>query len=449
MNTPTGGKQYVSGRVHSEYAQRHGRWEVRADLPTSRGMWPAIWLLPDGSWPSQGEIDILENRGNQSNLTSSAYHFGTSSPFFHDYRYAEQTTSRFGASVDYHSGYHTYAVEWDANMLRLFVDDVHHWTLYNADIGGYLASQTAPMRTILNTAVGGDFLGDQQPNASTVWPQQFRIDYVRIYEKNADALPFRNGDFEANDGSLAHWSVFGNRINTNNVSVHNEAAQGDASLKLFGQFAGGANASGVSQGMTVTAGQELRATAESFIRATDSIAGTANTVQMKIEFYSTFGGKRSSTAFLSEVVSTIANGSSPNDIWRPHELLATAPAGAVEARLALVFLQTAAHGGGAVHFDNVNFGLVAPPLEGDFNGDGRVDAEDLDVWHGDFGSESGVAADADGDGDADGADLLMWQRQVGANSALANATVAPEPASGLLLLAALPVVVRCLAGAAL
>jgi hypothetical protein len=92
--------------------------------------------------------------------------------------------------------------------------------------------------------------------------------------------------------------------------------------------------------------------------------------------------------------------------------------------------------------------LVAPPLEGDFNGDGRVDADDLDVWHGDFGSESGVTADADGDGDADGADLLMWQRQVGANSTLANATAAPEPASSLLLLAAWPVIVRCLGGCA-
>jgi beta-glucanase (GH16 family) len=447
----TGPKDFVSGRVHSNYAQRHGRWEVRADLPTSRGMWPAIWLLPDTSqynWPSQGEIDIMENRGTQPNLTSSAYHYGTNPPYFHDFRFAEQTTARFGEPVNYHTGFHTYAAEWDATKVRFFVDDVHHWTIYNSEIDGYLASQTAPMRTMLNTAVGGQFLGEAQPDATTVWPQQFLIDYVRIYERNDDPLPFRNGDFEASDGSLAHWSVFGNRVNTNNVAVHDEAARGEASLKLFGQFTGGANTSGASQGMSVVAGQELRATAESFIRAADSLAGTSNSVVMKIEFYNEFGGKRSSPAFLNEVVATIANGSSPNNVWRPHELLATAPAGAVEARLALVFLQTAANGAGAVHIDNVSFGVIAP-LEGDFNGDGRVDADDLGVWHGDFGAETGVAADANGDGVADGADFLMWQRQLGAINGAANAAAAPEPPANLLLMTLWPVVVRCRAGLAL
>jgi beta-glucanase (GH16 family) len=442
-NIPTNGKPYRSGRVHSNYAQRHGRWEVRADLPTSRGMWPAIWLLPNTSqhsWPSQGEIDILENRGNQPNLTSSAYHYGTNPPFFHDYDYTEQTTARFGTPVNYHTGFHTYAVEWDASKIRFFVDDVHHWTLYNSDTNGYLGNQTAPMRTMLNTAVGGDFLGDQQPNATTVWPQQFLIDYVRISQKNNDPIEFRNGDFEANDGSIAGWSEFGNRVNTNNVSVHNQAAHGDASLKLYGQFQGANNASGLSQGITVAAGDEVRAAAESFIRSQDSIAGTNNSVQMRIEFYSDFGGRRNSSTFLNEVTSTIANGSSAVDMWRPHELTAVAPAGAVEARLSLSFLQPGSSGG-AVHIDNVSFLNTRLNPAADADEDGDVDGDDLGLWRQNYGEGANLAGDADADGDVDGSDFLAWQQQLGAGAAPAgtDATVVtvPEPWSAAMAAAAL------------
>ncbi|HMO84161.1 MAG TPA: family 16 glycosylhydrolase [Lacipirellulaceae bacterium] len=427
-NIPTGGKQYVSGRVHSVYAQRHGRWEVRAKLPTSRGMWPAIWLLPNTSqynWPSQGEIDIMENRGTQPYLTSSAYYFGTNPPYFHDYRYSEQTTARFGQPVDYHADFHTYAVEWNASMLRFFVDDVHHWTLYNSDTNGYLGNQTAPMRTMLNTAVGGDFLGSLQPNESTVWPQQFLIDYVRIYEANDDVRLFRNGAFEANEGSLAHWSRFGNRVNRNNVSVHNEAAVEDASLKLFGQGLPSTNYSGVAQGITVAAGDEVRAFAESFIRSQDSIAGTSNSVVMKIEFYSEFGGRHGSSAFLNEVTSTIATASSEHNQWQPHALSATAPAGAVEARLAFVFVQQN-NGGGAGHVDNVSFinSRLSPP--GDANGDGSVDADDLSLWQRHLGSEILLGADANRDGRVDGADYLIWQQNL--SSSATSAAALPEPA---------------------
>ena len=70
----------------------------------------------------------------------------------------------------------------------------------------------APMRLVINTAIGGDFL--PPPDETTVWPQEFLVDWVRVYEP-ADGpgdRKFTNGDFEAGGGTLAGWHVFGNRV---------------------------------------------------------------------------------------------------------------------------------------------------------------------------------------------------------------------------------------------
>ena len=418
-NIPTNGKPYRSGRVHSNFTKQFGRWEVRADLPTTRGMWPAIWLLPNTSqynWPSQGEIDIMENRGNQPNLTSSAFHYGTNPPYNHQFRFGEQTTAKFGAPVNFHNGFHTYAVEWDATKTRFFVDDVNHLTIFNSDVGGFMGTQSAPMWTMLNTAVGGDFLQGALPDASTVWPQHFLIDYVRISERNDDPLRFRNGGFEQNGGGLGGWSVFGNLKDLNNVSVHNQAVHdGDAALKIFGQSAG-TNYSGVSQGITVAEGDSVEVDAMSFIRSQDSIAGTGNSVQMKIEFYNEFGGKYGTSAMLDEITTTIANASSPNDVWRAHEMSAVAPAGAVEARLAFVFTQPGAGNAGAVHIDNVSFKNLNLPNVADADGNGVVDGSDLLLWQLKLGTPD-PSGPADGDFNFDGevnqGDLEVWKEQSG------------------------------------
>ncbi len=356
-NQPYAGLPYRSGQVTSKNQQQYGRWEVRAKLPTSRGMWPAIWLLPEVSqyaWPSQGEIDFMENRGDEPHMTSSAFHWGTNPPYSHDFVYSDQKAVHGGALQNYHNSFHTYAVEWEPSQIRFYVDDVHHFTVYDADTGGFLGQQSAGMELVLNTAVGGDFLDD--PDGTTVWPQQFLIDYVHVYEPAATPAPmtFTNGDFEAHNGTLAGWSTFGNRIP--NVQTNVEAVRsGSSSLKLFGQFNGAQNFSGVTQGITVAPGDELRAIARSFVRAADSIAGTNNELALKIDFYNTRHGEFGTAAYIGSQQMVLANGASPNQQWLEGELRATAPNGAVEARMALVFRQTNG-AGGAVHVDDVLFG---------------------------------------------------------------------------------------------
>jgi beta-glucanase (GH16 family) len=432
-NQPYGGKQYRSSRLESIYSNQYGRWEFRAKLPSTKGTWPALWLLPNVNqhpWPTQGEIDVLENRGSQPNLTSAAFHYDP--PYNdHDYKYDENTQARFGQPVNYHDSFHTFAVEWDSKKIRFFIDDINWYSIYDADVNGTI-SNSAPMETVLNVAVGGQFLGDAQPDGSSVWPQSMLVDYVRVFERDPEAvIKMRNGDFEENEGSLAGWSTFGNRPTTNNVSIHNQAAQGDASLKLYGQFTGGNNTSGVSQGISVSPGDEVRADISRFIRSQDTISGTSNTVQMKIEFYNDFGGKAGSSAMLQSQTLTIANGSSPNNVWSDFELTATAPANAVEARMSLIFTQPS-NQGGAVHLDNAKFINVNLAAAADFNLDGEVNGEDLAMWQVGYGMSTGADrehGDADGDGDVDGRDYLAWQREVTTTEPLSATSSVPEPSA--------------------
>lgn len=358
-NIPSRGLPYRSGLVTSTVAQKYGRWDVRADLPTSRGMWPAIWLLSGSPWPSGGEIDIMENRGNEPTITSSAFHHGTNPPFSHQFLSAQQTSVHDSQNVNYHNGFHTYSVEWDPKQIRFYVDDVHHWTVRDSEVGGFLTNNVTNMRLIINTAIGGSFLPN--PDGSTVWPQQFKIDHVHAYTLSASprVLTFENGGFEDNGGSLAGWSKFGNIVN-NVSSGHERVASGAESLKLFGQFNGDTNYSGVEQGITVNAGDQLSASANAFIASIDSIAGTNNSVELKIDYYREQYGQFGTNEYISSDSIVLANASSLNNVWLNGRLMSTAPQGAVEARLALVFIQRN-NAGGAVYVDNVQFGVIPEP----------------------------------------------------------------------------------------
>jgi beta-glucanase (GH16 family) len=191
------GKPYRSARLESRDAFSYGRFEARIDLPTTQGMWPAFWLLPNGTqWPTAGEIDILENRGSQPNLVSSAYHFQRNpGPCCgqHEYIYDEYTATEGGVPVNFHEGFHTYAVEWEPGVMRFFVDDVMHWGVRES-VDNVPIFATAK-NIILNLAVGGDFGGN--PNSSTVFPQHMDIDYVRVWQRPASQpLP---GDYNGDD----------------------------------------------------------------------------------------------------------------------------------------------------------------------------------------------------------------------------------------------------------
>jgi beta-glucanase (GH16 family) len=177
-------REYSSGRVRTKHRGdwKYGRVEVRAKLPKGQGMWPAIWMMPTeeqyGSWAASGEIDIMEMQGHAPNKVFGTLHYGARWP---DNTHTGDTyTLKQG---DFSQEFHTFAIEWEEGEIRWYVDGEHYQTQtkWSSTGGAFPAPFDQPFHLILNLAVGGRWVGP--PDATTTFPQQLRVDYVRVYQQ--------------------------------------------------------------------------------------------------------------------------------------------------------------------------------------------------------------------------------------------------------------------------
>lgn len=156
----------------------HARIEVRARLPEGRGVWPAIWLLGTDidqvGWPACGEVDIMEYVGFDQDA------------IFHNVHCADYNHTRGngrGTRVPLHAPYgdfHVYAVEWDRERMRFFLDGDETFAVDNDHTGAGAWPFDQPLYLILNLAVGGSW-GGQQGVDESIFPQRLVIDWVRVY----------------------------------------------------------------------------------------------------------------------------------------------------------------------------------------------------------------------------------------------------------------------------
>jgi len=160
------------------FAQRYGRFEARIHIPRGQGVWPAFWMLGDDidsvGWPRSGEIDIMENIGREPAIAHGTLHGPGYSGAGGIGR--ADTLSR-GAYAD---DFHVFSVSWQPNEIRWFVDGRQYHRMTPADLpAGAAWVFDHPFFLLLNFAVGGGWPGD--PDASTSFPQQMVVDYVRAY----------------------------------------------------------------------------------------------------------------------------------------------------------------------------------------------------------------------------------------------------------------------------
>lgn len=168
--------KYTSGLITTQFSfsQTYGYFEIRAELPAGKGLWPAFWLLPeDGTWPP--EIDAMEafggaNPSGQGGVTM--IHYASHSTIA-----AQQCDGWHDTGVNITQGFHTYGVDVEPTGITYYFDGKPYATCKpNTDAA-------KPMYMLVNLAVGSAESWPGAPDASTVFPAYLFVDYVRAYAK--------------------------------------------------------------------------------------------------------------------------------------------------------------------------------------------------------------------------------------------------------------------------
>ena len=211
---------YTSARLKTKkrdgtplFSTLYGRVEFRAKVPWGKGLWPALWMLPEsdtyGGWAASGEIDLMEIVGEKPHEVLTSLHYGSGYPnrTLHTNVYPLPG----GSSV---ADWHIYAVEWEPGEIRFYVDGVHTasenfwWSCSKtrdgtgveatraSELNPWPAPFDQPFYLLMNVAVGGNFPG--APNPETRFPAELVVDYVRVYDKVGGygaAKPIAKGRF--------------------------------------------------------------------------------------------------------------------------------------------------------------------------------------------------------------------------------------------------------------
>ncbi len=176
-----GGFRYTSARMKTQGRKtfRYGRVEARMKLPAFMGAWPAFWMLganlPEVGWPASGEIDVMEHI-NDENRSYGTIHWQD-----HNGQYA-QYGGNTGVAVQ---DWHVYAVEWDANAIRWYVDGNK---FHEANIAGGVNGTDELHRDfflLLNFAIGGNWPGFIVDESRL--PAKMHVDYVRVYTAGGES----------------------------------------------------------------------------------------------------------------------------------------------------------------------------------------------------------------------------------------------------------------------
>ena len=176
-------RDYTSARLKTlnRFVQTYGRFEARIQVPRGQGLWAAFWMLgadmDSAGWPACGEIDIMENIGREPALIHGTLH----GPGFS----GSDSLSRSApgpAGAAFADRFHVFAVEWEPAEIR--------WLLNGQPFGSRRAADLPKgsrwvfdhdFYLLLNVAVGGRWPGS--PDGTTVFPQEMKVDYVRVYRK--------------------------------------------------------------------------------------------------------------------------------------------------------------------------------------------------------------------------------------------------------------------------
>jgi beta-glucanase (GH16 family) len=178
------GKEYTSSRILTKGKKdfTFGRIDIRAKLPVSKGLWPALWMLgkkiDQTNWPACGEIDIMELVGKDPNKVYGTLHWASASSSTARVQYGTSYTLPSGTFAD---KFHVFTTIWSADNVEILMDDISYYKFNRSNVGAAAYPFNEPFFLIFNVAVGGDWPGS--PDGTTTFPQQMVVDYVRVFKK--------------------------------------------------------------------------------------------------------------------------------------------------------------------------------------------------------------------------------------------------------------------------
>lgn len=174
-------RAYTSARLKTQdkFDFTYGYLEIRAALPTARGTWSAIWLLPSdlryGGYLRSGEIDIAERVGYDAKLVHSTVHTFANNSVKNN---AITAATRMTRKDD---GYHVYSLLWLPDRVIVRFDGVSALEYRRtANAAADTWPFDVPFHLILNLAVGGSWGGIKGVDQEA-FPQRMLVDYVRYY----------------------------------------------------------------------------------------------------------------------------------------------------------------------------------------------------------------------------------------------------------------------------
>jgi len=169
------GTSYTSARIktQSRFSVTYGKVEARIRIPYGQGLWPAFWMLgadiDQVGWPNCGEIDIMENIGRAPSTIHGTVH----GPGY---------SGGNGIGPRFSDDFHVYSIEWSPQSVAFFVDGVQYFEVTPAKLPvGKTWVYQHPFFLILNIAVGGTWPGN--PDATSTFPQQMLVDWVRVSQR--------------------------------------------------------------------------------------------------------------------------------------------------------------------------------------------------------------------------------------------------------------------------
>ncbi|MDE7387876.1 MAG: glycoside hydrolase family 16 protein, partial [Muribaculaceae bacterium] len=181
----------ISGALNTQglFHLTYGRVEARIKTNRHTGNFPAFWMMPMDNprgWPKDGEIDIWEQIDNEQ----KTYHTVHTGWTYQSYGSVSQSSPvKSGSAWCDQDLWHVYAIEWDSEQIRWFVDGKEAFTYRNMHFseGEYTEDVTWPFSKdfyiIINQSVGN---GSWAAWCDTSHTYLTEFDWVRVYKKKTD-----------------------------------------------------------------------------------------------------------------------------------------------------------------------------------------------------------------------------------------------------------------------